>query len=163
MNSSDSLRCFFDSEGTVLDNDKFYFVRNGVFVAPSSDKKLAQEFGYDLSASASSAYDTVPVLGWSNLDVETTHNYLEDILKGQQAIVVIMASGGDFTTEGGFGTPVQLSFLYKDGRIIGRLPEIQLNSNIYKMFGEDFRGSVKNRLTPFSNENIIVMDMDVRK
>ena len=161
--SNDNYLSYFDAEGTILNNNKFYFIKDGIFKAPSSDKQLAKEFGYELTGSAVSAYDTVPVLGRSNLDVEITHNNLEDMLKGQKAIVVLMASGGDFTTEGSFGTPVQLSFLYENGKILGRLPELQLNSNIYKMFGDDFKGSVKNSLTPFSDYNIIAMDMEINQ
>jgi PmbA protein len=67
-------------------------------------------------------------------------------LKGQLAILVIVASGGDFTSDGQFASPVQISFLFDGEKILGKLPEFQMRSQLKTMLGDDYIGTFD---TPF--------------
>jgi PmbA protein len=78
-------------------------------------------------------------------------------------IFVLIASGGDFTPEGNFGTPVQLAFLTDGEKLIGRLPELNVTSNVFDMFGNSFIGVSKDSHTPLSNSKYMIMNMNVSK
>ena len=42
------------------------------------------------------------------------------------------------TTTGDLGIPVQMAFLLKDGKFVGRLPELMLSGNVFDILGKDF-------------------------
>ncbi|MFW5781810.1 MAG: metallopeptidase TldD-related protein, partial [Candidatus Muiribacteriaceae bacterium] len=135
-----TLSPFFDSEGTTLEDDTYYFIKDGVFISPYSDKKTAMKFDQSITGNASAEYDRVPVSSYEGMMIVPCRDDLKTLLDGQHGILVVMASGGDFTADGSFGTPVQLSFLTDGERLLGRLPDIQVDSTVYDMFGKDFRG-----------------------
>jgi PmbA protein len=148
---------FFDMEGTTLPGDRLALIENGIVRAPYADKKTAAEYGFGLTASAGGAYDDVPTLDSRNLMIAPSGRSLKELLGGEPAILVIVASGGDFTQEGLFATPVQMAMLTDGERILGRLPEFSLSSSLYDMFGSDFVGVASDR--PFTNENLFVCRM----
>ena len=76
-------------------------------------------------------------------------------------IVVLMAAGGDFTPQGDYATPVQLAMLFDGERLLGRLPEFNLSSNVYDMFGKGFRGVAPNNFMPFSTYDFAVLEMNL--
>ncbi|MDP2867095.1 MAG: peptidase U62, partial [Elusimicrobiota bacterium] len=67
------------------------------------------------------------------------------------------------TNEGGFGTPAQVAFLMKDGKLVGRLPQLQLSSTVYDMYGKDFLGVSSDTIMPLSNNRWLGFQLDVRK
>lgn len=75
------------------------------------------------------------------------------------AVAIVIASGGDFTAEGVFGTPVQLAFLTDGEKLIGRLPELKLSGELYSMFGEDFIGKSKDKA--FLGQNALAINLNV--
>jgi len=152
---------FFDAEGTVNDNFEYPLITNGVLEAVYTNKKIASQYNLPLTGAATSTYDGVPALGVAKIALRKAEKTLKELLNGEEAILVSIASGGDFTDKGDFSTPVQLSFLFDGEHIIGKLPELQLSSNIYDMFGKDYVGLSKDHM-PFS-ENIhqLVMNMNV--
>ena len=52
----------------------------------------------------------------------------------------LIASGGDWTDAGDYATPVQCAYLYRDGKLVGRLPEFNLAVKLNDLFGKDFVG-----------------------
>ena len=76
---------------------------------------------------ADGAYDDAPALSLPPLSVRPTGKTLEEILDGRPALYVL-TSGGDVTPDGSFATPVQMAYLYQNGRLIGRLPEFGLRA-----------------------------------
>lgn len=78
---------------------------------------------------------------------------------GKKAIFVLMAEGGDFTPEGKFASPVQLSFLFDGEKFMGRLPQINISSHLYDMFGKDYIGVGKDSISKLSKSNCIAMNM----
>ncbi|SDY73191.1 PmbA protein [Proteiniborus ethanoligenes] len=135
---------FFDAEG-VVNEDRYTLIENGKIITPYTDKKTAAQFNLPLTGSASADYDKVPSLGARNLKVASSNKTLKELLNGQLAIVVLLASGGDFTAEGVFGTPVQLGFLTDGEKLLGRLPELTISGELYTMFGDDYIGKSKDK------------------
>lgn len=88
---------------------------------------------------------------------------LEELLEGRKGIFVLVASGGDFTPDGNFATPVQLPFLFDGKKFIGRLPELNISSNLFDMFGKDFIGVGKDNLTSLGPSRAVIMEMEVSK
>ncbi|MFS8541304.1 MAG: metallopeptidase TldD-related protein, partial [Tissierellales bacterium] len=151
---------FFDAEGVVNKDFKYTLIEKGKIVAPYTDKKTSHKFNLPLTGSASCEYDTVPTLAPRNFKVEPSDKTLRELLNRQMAVVVVIASGGDFTEEGVFGTPVQLAFLTDGERLIGKLPEISLSGELYSMFGEDYIGKSKDE--PFFGQKFLALNLDVK-
>lgn len=152
---------FFDAEG--LAGEGFAYVENGVLKAPFCDKKTAGKFGFAPSGSAAAAYDGAPETGPACAVIQPQGKTVKEMLGGQPAIYVSVASGGDFTSEGAFGTPVQVAFLMKDGKLVGKLPELQLSSHVYDMYGKDFLGVSADTITPLTRSRWLGFLMDVKK
>lgn len=157
------IKAFFDAEGSVNEEDRYKLIENGVLKSPYTDKKTAKMFNLPLTGSAGGEYDSVPSLGASPLVMGKSENTLKELLNGETGILVFIASGGDFTPDGKFGTPVQLGFLYDGEHLIGRVPEFKLNSDIYNMFGKDFVGVGKDSIIPLGKVYGTIINMKVKK
>ncbi len=144
--NEDSYVVFFDAEGTVLENDRMPLIEKGVLLRGLADKLCAEEFGMELTASAEGGYDDVPSLqineGALQLEANGT---LEEILDGREAIYLCMASGGDITPAGDYATPVQTAYLYRNGKLVGRLPEFHVRGNIFDLLGKNYLGTSSDR------------------
>lgn len=126
---------FFDAEGVVNPEGKFYLVKEGVFCGALATKRSAHRFSLPLSGAAGSRYDGVPGATFTGLRFENT---AEGYAAAGDAIFVVYASGGDMTATGDLGIPVQMAFLMKDGKFVGRLPELMLSGNVFDVLGRDF-------------------------
>lgn len=91
---------FFDAEGVVNEGFKYALIENGRIVSPYTDKKTAHKFNLPLTGSASGEYDKVPSLSPRNYKIEASDKTLKELLNGQLAVAVVIASGGDFTADG---------------------------------------------------------------
>ena len=150
---------FFDAEGVVNPDYKYTLIENGRIITPYTDKKTASQFNLPLTGSASAEYDKVPSLAPRNLVVKSSDKTLKELINGQQGIAVLIASGGDFTQEGVFGTPVQLAFLTDGEKLLGRLPELTISGELYSMFGDDFVGKSQDK--GLLGQKAIVFNLDV--
>ena len=150
---------FFDMEGTTLAHDRMTLIDRGVILTPYADKKTAADFGLPLTASAGGGYDDVPNLDSRSLTIASDGRTLKDLLQGEPGIFVAVASGGDFTSEGLYASPVQMAYLTDGERLIGRLPEFSLSSSLADLFGQDFVGVTSD--TPFSHEHLAVIRMKI--
>ena len=72
-----------------------------------------------------------------------------------------MASGGDTTPDGHFATPVQMAYLMEDGRLVGRLPELNISGSFFDLLGSDYIGSVYG--DPHPQSMLCAATMDVAK
>ncbi len=151
---------FFDAEGVVNKNYRYALIENGKIISPYTDKKTASQFNLPLTGSASAEYDKVPSLAARYFKVASSGKTLKELLNGQLAVAVLIASGGDFTAEGVFGTPVQLAFLTDGEKLIGRLPELTVSGEVYTMFGEDFIGRSEDKA--FLGQKALVLNLDVK-
>lgn len=164
LNPDDVLNMpFFDAEGVVNPDYRYALIENGVISSPYTDKRTAKRFNLPLTGTSEAAYDGVPTLQPLGFKVKESDKSLKELLGGQTGIIVMIASGGDFTPGGDYGTPVQLAMLFDGENLIGRLPEIQISSNVFDMYGKAFRGVSKDSPLPYSRWNFAVMDMKVSK
>ena len=131
---------FFDDEGVVRENDKVAFIKNGVLKNLMTDKKYAALLGTESTACASAPYDGAPTLSSCAIRVAPTGETAAELTTGQDAIFICMASGGDWTDDGNFATPVQCAYVYRDGKLIGRLPEFTMTVKLDELFGDRFVG-----------------------
>lgn len=154
---------FFDLEGVFHEDYRFPLIRNGILESPYTDKKTAQSHHFTPTGSAGGSYDSVPTIGVPMTFIPSTGKTIEEILQGEKGIVVVMASGGDFTPDGHFGTPVQLSYLFDGKNFVGRLPQISLSSEVFSMFGKDFMGVSSNSLFPLDDSRQTLIRMKVNK
>ncbi|MDI9442198.1 MAG: metallopeptidase TldD-related protein [Bacillota bacterium] len=138
---------FFDAEGVVLPNDRLAVFEAGKLVNVLTDKKTALLYDLPHTGAATGGYDDVPTIDGAHgrsLAFKTDAQDIAAALKGQPAIFAFMASGGDFTADGSYATPVQVAFLFDGKRIIGKLPEFAMRSHLDKMLGEDYIGTFDN-------------------
>lgn len=152
---------FFDMEGVTNPRDICFLIKGGVIEKAYTDKNTASRFSCPLTGSAGGAYDDVPSLKTASLSVLPSEKTLKELLNGEMAALVVLASGGDYTGAGDFASPVQMSYLTDGERIFGRLPEFNVSGNIYSLFGSDFIGLSKDR--PFFGERNLVLNMKIDK
>jgi PmbA protein len=157
------LGAFFDVEGTINKNYKYNLIENGVLKTPFTNKKYSKMFNLPLTGAASGSFDSTPDLGFTNLIIQDTGKSIKELLNGQKAIFVLISSGGDYTPDGKFGAPVQASFLFDGENYLGKLPELNLSSHLYDMYGKDFVGVSNDNLFSFARSNLAVMNMKVSK
>ncbi len=150
---------FFDAEGSVLPGDQCALVEKGVLLRPYADKKTAAEFGAEHTASAGGSYDDLPQLAAPSLSFGSSGKDLAELLAGRDAILVFMASGGDCTPDGMFATPVQTAYLYRDGRLLGRLPEFSARGSLFDLLGKDYLGRGQDK--PFCGVHWLAVEAEI--
>jgi PmbA protein len=165
LDPEEGLSSFFDAEGTVQEGFRYPLIRDGVFECPYTDKRTAALYDLPLTGAAVADYDGVPNLPsyLGRHSIGCTAGTLDDLLGGEKGIFVLIAEGGDFTQTGEFATPIQLAFLYEGGKLIGRLPEFQVSSHLFEMYGDAYRGTAAGGINPLSMEKYMVMDLKVSK
>lgn len=154
---------FFDAEGKVNANYRYPLIEKGRIITPYTDKKTSRQFNLPYTGSAIGGYDDIPRIGCERLRIKETGETIKELLGGDKGIIAIVAMGGDFTSDGGFATPVQYSLYFDGEKILGVLPQIQVSSNIYAMFGKDYRGTSIDSCMPLVDARCVVIDMKVSK
>lgn len=76
-------------------------------------------------------------------------------------LFLFVCSGGDWTNEGDYATPVQLAYLMQGGKLIGRLPEFAVSGNVFDLFGKDFVGVSADRYMNYSP--LLFTQMKIRR
>lgn len=150
---------FFDAEGSVLDYDSTSLIKDGILVKGYADKKYSNLYNIPNTASADGDYDDVPTLDTPSISLKLSDKKLEELVGNEPVIVCVISEGGDCTNEGDFATPVQMSFLYQNGKYLGRLPEFTLSGNIYDIFGNGYVGYSEDK--PFFGQHAIMSRMNV--
>ena len=137
---------FFDKEGTTLPGDRVDLIENGVLKTLETNKKYAAQLGLASTGGAFGDYDSAPALAALPLILASTGETLAQLTAGRDCILPLIASGGEWTDAGDYATPVQCAYLYRDGKLVGRLPEFNLAVKLNDLFGRDFVGVSTDRL-----------------
>lgn len=151
----------FDYEGTLIKGEEDALIKNGVLKIGYADKRTAEKYDLKNTGSGFGDFNGVPELMAPNITLKRGEKTISELIDGKPAILVVECGGGDFTSDGGYGTPVQVAYVFDGEKFIGRIPEISIKSNIYDMYGKDFVGVPKNNLNSESLSKIVVMDMKV--
>jgi PmbA protein len=154
---------FFDAEGTVNEAFRYTLIENGVLKTPYTDKKTAKQYNLEHTGAAGAAYDSVPSLVPTPLVIKKSEKTIKALMNGEKAMFVMFAQGGDFTPEGKYATPVQTSFLFDGEKFIGKLPQLNITSNVFDMFGKDFLGVSSDSFTSLSHMPLTFMNMKIEK
>lgn len=164
-NPLETFMPFFDAEGVVLKNDHHTLVEKGILKSVFTDKRTAQKFDLAHTGAAGGDYDGMPNLDLLKLKLHADTSDLKKVLNGRPAILVLISSGGDFTPDGDYAAPVQVSFLYDGENIVGKLPELNIRSHFFKMLGEDYLGTFENEYFYIGDvpNQIFVCDMFVSR
>ncbi len=158
-NAEGEIAPFFDAEGAVNEDDKFYFVKDGVLGGVATYKRSAANFNLPVSGGGYAPFDEVPQTSFVGLRIARTDS-LDNLVKGK-AIYVDMTSGGDMTPDGNIGLPVQVAYLYDNGKLVGRLPEFSIGGNVFDVLGKNFIGVAHNDIFEFSDGDVLVADFDI--
>ena len=161
FNPETAYHPFFDVEGVVNEDFKYDLIKDGILKACYTDKRVSKEYDLAHTGSASGAYDDVPSLGGTNLSLEVDSSDLLNTVK--KGIVIVIAAGGDYTSDGAYATPVQKAFLLEEGKIQGTLPEFQLKSHIFKMLGDDYMGTFESPFYFGDHDKVTVAKMKIVK
>jgi predicted Zn-dependent protease len=103
----------------------------------------------------------VPSIGLPGLYVQSTAPDLSTLLGEEKAVLIAITSGGDITTEGVVGMPVQLAFLVENGKIVARVSDFSASGNIKEMLGEDFVGVSKKDVFDAPEDEVMVVRMNL--
>lgn len=162
-NPDDGLLPFFDMEGMVNPNYRVALIENGKILNGYTDKQIAAKYKLPYTGCATGAYDSIPKLGAAALQMKPSDKRLKELLNGELGVYVYISSGGDFTSNGEYGAPVQLAFLTDGENLLGRLPELNISSNLFNMFGSDYIGVSKEKIYPHDFAYYLAMNMKVSK
>ena len=152
---------FYDAEGEIATNSRAFLIEDGVFKRVLTTKNTSAMFGLPLSKTAAAAYDGVPSIGLPGLYVQSTAPDLSTLLGEEKAVLIAITSGGDITTEGVVGMPVQLAFLVENGKIVARISDFSASGNIKEMLGEDFVGVSKKDVFDAPEDEVMVVRMNL--
>ena len=101
----------------------------------------------------------MPTLGFNRFYAEPPAPTLRALVPGR-AIYIVMTSGGDITPDGHFAAPVQMSYLMENGRLVGRLPELNIGGNFGDLLGGDYIGAVRGDPSPDNMLCAFIMDVN---
>lgn len=152
---------FYDAEGEIASDYRAKIIENGVFKSVLTTKNTATMFNLPISKTASAPYDGVPSLGLPGLYLKSTAPDLSTLLKSEKAIYIAITSGGDITTEGVIGMPVQLAFLVENGKITARVTDFSASANVKDMLGCDFVGVSEKDIFDASGDEVLVTKMQI--
>lgn len=152
--------CFFDDEGCIAPNLRPTLIEKGVLTGLATTKKSADQYGLPNLGTAIGTYDGVPSLGFHRLYVDPTAEHLRELVPGK-AVYAVLASGGDTTPDGHFATTVQMAYLMENGKLVGRLPELNIGGNFFDLLGKGFLGAVQDE--PMHGDLLCAVTMDVTK
>ncbi len=152
---------FYDAEGEIAPNYRAALVENGVFKRVLTSKNTAAMFNLPLSKTAAGAYDGVPAIGFPGAYVKPTATDVNELLGAEKAVYVLITSGGDITTEGVLGLPVQLAFLVENGKITKRLTDFTISGNVRDVLGDDFIGVTQKDVFQAPEEGAMVARMQL--
>jgi PmbA protein len=133
----------FDGEGIVGVYDK-PIVENGVLKTILYNKKNAKKYGKKSTGNGFRNYNGNAYIGCSFLKFIGDFAKCSDVINGEYVILPIMAEGGDFLPNGNYSQPVQLAFVFQNGKFIGKAPQMSITGNYLDGFNQDLRAFCKN-------------------
>lgn len=151
----------FDYEGTEIKGEGEPFILKGVLLQGYADKRDAKKYNLKATGSAFGEFNSVPASSALNLNFKKGSSTIKELTAGKPTVLIYSAGGGDFTSDGSFGTPVQIAYLFDGEKLLGKVPEFSIKSHVYDMFGKNFVGVASDSLKDYSLEKLIVMDMKV--
>ena len=141
----------FDHEGIITINDQV-IVQNGILKTIVYDKKQAKKYGKEATGNGYRSYNTNPGISlcqfsFRSADFQSAKGgfpLCSDLISDDIVIVPYICSGGNFLDNGNYSMPVQMAFVFKNGKFIGKAPQITLTGNYLESMNKDFVSFGKN-------------------
>lgn len=147
----------FDDEGNTL-AEKLPVIENGVFKSIFYDNATAKKYSKKSTGSRRREYNTSIRSRSYHLDFEATGETTSEVFeKYPKVIVAIIAGGGDTSSNGDYSSPVQVAFMVENGKVAGRLENLNVNNSIDKMMGDDFIAVTNDQLVPINKNPFVCL------
>ena len=151
----------FDHEGIVR-KEELVIVDKGVLKNVFFDKKQAHKYGKVSTGNGFREYNTNPLISSRGIRFLGVETKVTDLISDSIVIVPFISSGGDFLPNGNFSLPIQLAFVFENGKFIGKAPQITLIGNYLDCFNKDFIALGKNDLLEeMLSETMVLCNMRV--
>ncbi len=150
----------FDADGFLRKEKELPIFENGVFKSPLYDLKRAIIYNTKPTGTSIRSYNTGSSIKPNFLFVPSIDKKLEDI---DECIIPVMAAGGDFQDNGDISMPLQLAYLVRKGKFIGKIPQIILTANIDNLFNNDYIGALKDSFFKNDINKYMAFRMSVNK
>lgn len=131
---------FWDGDGCVFEDDRLVLVENGVIRTGFADKKTAKKYDLTHTGPAYFDYADIPGPGGLNAQIRRSDKTIRELLAGRYAVIPMNYTSSGFNEKGDYTMVLNQSLLYDGERVVGRLPEFKISTNLFQMFGEDFVG-----------------------
>lgn len=152
----------FDEEGVVRKLTKLPLIEKGEMKNVIADLRNAKKYGVEATGNGRRSFDSATTMRFNSLVVGAGKRSTQEILKSlDNCIIVFMGHGGDFTDKGDYSTPLQLSYLVQKGEIIGRLPQLTVNTTTNDMFNGRLIEIASDGFQKDSQHPSIFTEMDV--
>ena len=154
----------FDHEGHVRKDPKLPIIEKGKFKNLIYDLRNGFKYKAPSSGNGYRRFDSNVSLNPNPLKFSPGKRNCWNILKDlPECIYIETAFGGDWNDLGEYSTPVQNSFLLKNGKVEGRLPPITVKGSVFDFFGEDFIEMASDRIATVTPHCSAIFKMNVFK
>ena len=131
---------FWDGDGCVFENDELVLIENGVIKTGYADKKTAKKYNVKHTGPAYQDFTDVPGPGGLTLKIKRSGKTVKELLGGRVCVVPVDYTSSGFNEKGEYTMVIQNSMLFDGEKVLGRLPEFKISTNIFDLFGKDFIG-----------------------
>ncbi|MFH1724966.1 MAG: metallopeptidase TldD-related protein [Elusimicrobiota bacterium] len=154
----------FDGEGTLRKEPRLPLIEKGSITNLICDLRCGKKYGAATTGNGQRGFNTGVHLGFNALAVGRGERPFDSLIKEfEECVFVVMAMGGDCTDTGEFSSPVALSYLFKNGKLAGRLPQITVKSGMREMFGPKLLGVSSDGFLSSNLNPCVFMEMQVMK
>lgn len=145
----DELVCFvpFDHEGMVRES-QLPIVEKGVLKSIVFDKKQAKKYNKISTGNGFRSYNSNPSTALRSIRLHGDLKLSSELINYDTVVFPIVSSGGDFLPNGNYSFPVQLALVFKNGKLLGKAPQLSLTGNYLDTLNKDFVSLAKADIMP---------------
>ena len=127
----------FDDEG-IIRNKELIIVENGVLKNIQYYKLRAKKYGKSTTGNGFREYNSNMYIYSGLFRFLGVNQKISDLISDDLVVIPYISSGGDYLPNGNFSMPIQMAFVFKNGKFIGKAPQITLTGNYLDCFNKDF-------------------------
>lgn len=131
---------FWDGDGCVINGDKLLLIDHGKILTGYADKRAAKKYQIPHTKTASVSYSDIPGCGGINGRIVRSDKTIKDLLNGRTCVIPMMHTTSGYNEKGDQTMVVNTSLLFDGEKVLGRLPEFKVSSNLFDVFGKDYIG-----------------------
>lgn len=162
INTALGIYAPFDGEGFIRKKNQLSLIENGIVTSVIADQRLASKYKIEATGNGKRDYKSAPRTDFNSVEILPGPKSTEAILKSLPlCVVVMMGGGGDFTDIGDYSQPIEFSYLFEYGEVVGRLAPITVRSTVQKMFGNDLIEIASDNYFKSEASPSVFMQMDV--